>query len=82
MDSHRLFANWTIVHFLASSALKSRYLIKPALLHVEMAATQTMAWGFVSQSSGSPRIPYMGIYLCVTHLNSQEEKVEVEVDTG
>jgi hypothetical protein len=42
------------VHFLASSLLKSRYEMRPALLHNEMAATQTIACRLVSAARQTP----------------------------
>ena len=62
------------VHFLASSLLKSRYVMTPELLQMEMAATQTMDCRLVST------ITYARRKLLRTDLNSQEKEVEVEVD--
>lgn len=38
------FTWYKFLHFLASSVLKSRYVIRPAVLHPEIATTQTMAY--------------------------------------
>ena len=37
------------VHFFASSLLKSRYVMIPALLHIEIAATQTTDCGVLKR---------------------------------
>lgn len=68
-------------HFFASSELKSRYVITPALLQDWIAMMHTTLWRPVSQPSSvwvwaRPGVP------AVTYLYTQQEEVQVEVQSA